>query len=677
MESNVSTPYRKLENSEIRLLRIHPGKWDDTIHCDLEHVRLDDDPKPKYVALSYTWGTSTDTVPIQLGGCEHPITRNLHLLLRRLRWLFSEAPKSTDRKASLFEQLATELLSRAPGSDDGEAMALDQVVAKFLMKGNKYTVGSFTMHCETRIWADALCINQTDQFEKQKQIPRMGDIYGFCERVCVWLEEVEPEEVEPNEDTHTTGDQHILRKFSDWAQEQWLQICSPSKPSETFQLDFSGCPEGLLKQALALLLGGKWYSRAWVIQEAILPREPPVIIKGDILMDFDMLSVILGGILQQTAWIPRGGLGGLLRHMALATGRQEFRNRQDQISSTMAEDQGDQGHPTERAKRVYAAKRLEFALTQANAITEAWKSHDYVYSLLGLCGDVGLPSNLAPNYDKPVARVYQDYAKFLVEHTGSLSLLQRRSASLMDEASNAETDEPSNGQMDVPSWVPDFGQHSVLYEPFEGADPSKISFAGISMVVQGFRLGCVSGIHRADIEPVRNISNFKSTIQGWHNFLYEVAQKRDISHEDAVSDWLAFEQKRSEGAGRQIGLGMKMQRLYYDCTSKASSGSTEKEGLKEADETAMSLLQAFAPMALVSDSGYYGKVVDRLGPLGPKEGDLIVAIHGSVDPLVLRLDESKDVYLWVGSTELLRGRTRLRYAAADFQGKELENFHLV
>jgi hypothetical protein len=39
----------------------------------------------------------------------------------------------------------------------------------------------------TRIWVDALCINQKDIAEKNIEVKRMGDIYKQADRVISWL----------------------------------------------------------------------------------------------------------------------------------------------------------------------------------------------------------------------------------------------------------------------------------------------------------------------------------------------------------------------------------------------------------------------------------------------------------------------------------------------------------
>jgi hypothetical protein len=42
------------------------------------------------------------------------------------------------------------------------------------------------------IWADGLCIQQSDTAERNQQVDRMGDIYERATRVVVWLGNGDP-----------------------------------------------------------------------------------------------------------------------------------------------------------------------------------------------------------------------------------------------------------------------------------------------------------------------------------------------------------------------------------------------------------------------------------------------------------------------------------------------------
>jgi hypothetical protein len=94
---------------------------------------------PPYDALSYTWGTAKETEDIECEGKSVKVWRNLMRALKRLRHI-----------------------------NDARL-----------------------------IWADAICINQQDKEEKDKQIQLMRDIYKMARRVIVWIGEDRHGEAKP------------------------------------------------------------------------------------------------------------------------------------------------------------------------------------------------------------------------------------------------------------------------------------------------------------------------------------------------------------------------------------------------------------------------------------------------------------------------------------------------
>ena len=130
-----SYKYEPLEHSwSIRLVTIYPGTRrpggvSDPVRCELKLARLDQDPH--YEALSYLWGSPMAQESIQIDGAQFLVTRNLHAAILRLR---SEQTSST-------------------------------------------------------FWIDAICINQQDITERNKQVALMGIIYRAASRVTVWLGE--------------------------------------------------------------------------------------------------------------------------------------------------------------------------------------------------------------------------------------------------------------------------------------------------------------------------------------------------------------------------------------------------------------------------------------------------------------------------------------------------------
>lgn len=139
------------ERNEIRIVTLHPQRQgDDSVYCSLRHMSLDEiDPEffeqakdrenelrndlRFYEALSYTWGVPTRQDIIQLNDQAFNVTHNLWQALHDLR-----------------------------------------VAANELGQGRQ-------------LWAEAICINQKDNEEKSRQIPRMSKIYNTAMRVLVWL----------------------------------------------------------------------------------------------------------------------------------------------------------------------------------------------------------------------------------------------------------------------------------------------------------------------------------------------------------------------------------------------------------------------------------------------------------------------------------------------------------
>lgn len=115
---------------QIRLLHLAPGNPDDPLSGRLERAYL---AGASYDALSYEWGNPdrNHAVTLQDGSIVH-ITASLHHALRDLR--------------------------------------------------QDYT----SRRCRT-IWADAICINQDDLQERQRQVAMMGTIYRSATRVITYI----------------------------------------------------------------------------------------------------------------------------------------------------------------------------------------------------------------------------------------------------------------------------------------------------------------------------------------------------------------------------------------------------------------------------------------------------------------------------------------------------------
>jgi hypothetical protein len=77
--------YSKLsaERSEIRLVHVRPGDWDDHLSCYLKEATLGE--SFAFEALSYVWGDPKSLCSIDLKDCTIEITETLAVALRHLR----------------------------------------------------------------------------------------------------------------------------------------------------------------------------------------------------------------------------------------------------------------------------------------------------------------------------------------------------------------------------------------------------------------------------------------------------------------------------------------------------------------------------------------------------------------------------------------------------------------
>ncbi|KAF0316870.1 HET domain-containing protein [Colletotrichum asianum] len=113
------------------------------------------------------------------------------------------------------------------------------------------------------LWVDAICLDQTNGEEKSQQIPLMGRIYGEAKDVRIWL---------GPDDRVTAKVFTLLRLLSQVldVQPQWHMA-----ERVVFHLNEVFCrKDGVVGlKSLLNFFSRSWFSRRWVVQEAMLARE--------------------------------------------------------------------------------------------------------------------------------------------------------------------------------------------------------------------------------------------------------------------------------------------------------------------------------------------------------------------------------------------------------------------
>jgi heterokaryon incompatibility protein (HET) len=201
---------------KFRLLSIHPRQGneeeDGTLHASLTVANVDRE-KGKFETISYVWGDK-------------------------------DLPKTT----IFIDEVPIEI-----------TQSLSSVLC-YLRQQNQVS----------RLWADAICINQDDFAEKTDQVRLMADIYRLCSQVNVWL-------ADPGHQA-SVGHHHVkpaasLGGLRTLLSAKHFHVIPGFKVNErTGKLTFEENEEFRdLWHGFRLLDESTWWTRAWTAQEAFLP----------------------------------------------------------------------------------------------------------------------------------------------------------------------------------------------------------------------------------------------------------------------------------------------------------------------------------------------------------------------------------------------------------------------
>ncbi|KAH6656046.1 heterokaryon incompatibility protein-domain-containing protein [Truncatella angustata] len=410
--------YIPLEPDQIRLLRIQPGISSSPVHCMTYNI----DQKAattKYLALSYCWGSPTRfSRTIVLNNCRLSIQPNLYQALVALR-------------------------------------RRDEVV---------------------ELWADAICINQSNIDERNSQVAQMDQIYISASSVIIWLGEA--------------GDEsdYVMRSIANRDLEAFIT------PRFMF--------------AIIRILKRPWFTRTWIVQEFVLNPKQPLLVCGsapEVTIN-QFLEAYYAGypMAANERFPPIAGIGTpskseqarswSLLHHSLLTMLMSIRN-------------GIQRHSP---RGYYSLDHALFA-TRSFCATDP---RDKIFGLLALT-DVETRQKIQPNYDKTVEDVFQDVTRYFLINEASTSIYWI--APFGAGKTRNKTRDAS-----VPSWVPDFSDASMQANPIPYGDPEgyavvrthskelvRVTECGKKLHVRGVKLGFVASTIKAPIF-MHNIPFYRS-----------------------------------------------------------------------------------------------------------------------------------------------------------------------
>ncbi len=375
------------EDGFIRLLNLKPATSADAdIHCEL--IKTDRRLAVEYEALSYVWGKTEFSNTLHLpGGCLM-ITDNLASALRRLRL-----------------------------SDKSRIL-----------------------------WADAVCINQSDDAEKGRQVAQMASIYKDATKVVAWL----------GEGFGTSLDKDAILSLSQHAQEIGLR--SPMDENREIirkwvygnseRVDWMMHVSSAAECAnFPLVYESAWFTRMWIVQEALLANHLTLYFGVDMLdwVDFERAMILLHTV-NAAIRLPIPSRDSFIKH---AWNLIEVRDHWHRSS---------QGNPNQA---------LEVAFYMSQLRRRSCKDgRDRVFALQGLLRDEINPI-IQPDYSKTVVQVYIELTRSQLG-LGNIGVLyeaglwKRRSFHMPDRRPEHSTHAFWSDYL--PTWVPDYRNEAAFME---------------------------------------------------------------------------------------------------------------------------------------------------------------------------------------------------------------------
>ncbi|KAH8594896.1 heterokaryon incompatibility protein-domain-containing protein [Bisporella sp. PMI_857] len=421
--------YRLLSKHDtIRLIVLLP--WiasyenDFEVECTIIHVDLADNPQ--YAALSYCWGDS-NAEPRQIfcDGARLEVTQNLYSALCELRdW---DKPRC--------------------------------------------------------LWIDAICINQSDIDERNRQLPLMRSIYHQSQYVLIWLG-VESADVKDGLEFAKT-------------------VARNSEVGEELPPAFDGS-----WRAFFAVFQRPWFRRIWVIQEVAVSVNAWVICCGLTISWKELVRAF---------------------QCSMDLGIQPLYNASFDL---------DRVHSIERARVEYCENNRQslLKLLLRHRSQEATDPRDKAFALLGLADDADLRNlHLTPNYQGTVDEIYTNIAVAILSKDRNLDLFS---------ATHTYCASPVNT---LPSWAPDWStsdgclpfRHLEMHHAGERADICCLGFRATGdstsspQFYDGNRRLALSGYIIDEIELVG--STFAPNFQDPFNIGEQCNQS--VFHLDFFSEW--------------------------------------------------------------------------------------------------------------------------------------------
>lgn len=517
----------------IRIIKLLPGSPSDPLECELEHSPID--TAEPYEAISYVWGEKKDSAGLLCEGKNLRIPRSLYDALLQLRY------PSRPRK----------------------------------------------------LWADAICINQDKDSEKNHQVPLMRTIFRRAEKVLIWLG-------------------HHGAELAECAFGFARRLCDKTS-TELLQ-------DTAMWHSFSVMLMQPWFWRIWCFQEIVLARKAEVM-WGEAKIDWEPLG-------RTATWIGSTGYGVM----------QKFPFNGVYNASLMYK----------LSRNLTGADPASFLhLLMVARRFNCTRSVDRIYALLGIKTSDADPDEgklyMIPDYGKDREDVYEEFAVRVMNTSRDMALL-----------SAVQHGPHLSGS--TKSWVPQWDKSytrtivsphapGMKFSASRHLERSPPSFHDPALIVHGLEVDNVERM--SEMMPERRIlasehwqiqelwTAIATPLQSYPNrqnlavaFCWALTAGKDwlgnsvpdeASH---LADFAAFVQQNFDPEIRES-LEVSDILAHGSC-----SGGGDADRYTEAMYYCLCLRRFF-----VTKKGYIG-----IGPACMQEGDRVCLLSGAIVPFILRPD---------------------------------------
>lgn len=471
-----------------------------------------------------------------------------------------------------------------------------------------------------KIWADAICINQSDEAEKGEQVAIMRRIFQHASRVVIWLGVA-------SANHYADG----LFEFLEYLAHM-RNVQNNLESGEIIQR------MGDHFKAVELFFSLAWFQRIWCLQEVTLARNKIVLHWGSSSTSWD-------GVANFTTWLARVLPSGFVMHENAKVGLRNA-SLMDALRRSIWEALSERCSYLE----LLAMSRM-FSATDAR---------DKVFALLGIpTTDADVERGalfLMPNYAQSLDEVYSICARRIIETSENFGIFSH-----VQHGDSAHLEEHQSW---VPYWNSNFSRPIALVSrPSEGfAAAGSYSSRHISsnpwidgqLIAYGCQIGVVKNVstiiarHAPTFDPGGLAGNI------WNNFVRPLrigssdanvllelcflitAGKDSAGHivpdDGAIGHFEDFAACMYEPGGPRAGVSSP-DLVQSTKTAQLELGQflqpRRGQNFKQAFVAACTQRKVFS-----TDSGYLG-----LGPRITQTGDCVCLLAGATVPIILRPTE--------------------------------------